>query len=364
VLDSRLQDYAKLLVEDCVDLQPGWQVLVFGSPHARPLLDEITRLVARRGAYALVRMSYDRDMMPLAWLTEAPVDLVGRIASIEAHALDTADALIAVRAPENTFAGAAVEPARLAALGKGYRPHTERLLRHEVPWVLCQYPTPALAQDAGMSTEDFADFLYGACLLDWKAEAERIGHFAAAFDASSDVRIIGSDTDLRLGLAGRSSRVDAGGANMPGGEFFCCPIEDSAEGVIAFLEFPAVYAGREMPNIRLRFERGQVVDAAAGSNEEFLRQTLDRDEGARRIGELGIGCNPGITRYMRNTAFDEKIDGTIHVALGSGFPDLGGTNVSTLHWDIVKDLRTPGSRIELERGGRTARRRVADLTSK
>ena len=134
---------------------------------------------------------------------------------------------------------------------------------------------------------------------------------------------------------------------MPGGEFFGCPLEDSAEGTIHFSEFPAVHAGRHVTGIRLRFEAGRVVDASADSNEDFLLETLDTDEGARRVGELGIGCNPGITRHMRNTLFDEKIDGTAHIAIGTGFPDLGGTNVSTVHWDIVKDLREDG-RIELD----------------
>ena len=134
---------------------------------------------------------------------------------------------------------------------------------------------------------------------------------------------------------------------MPGGEFFGCPVEDATEGVISFSEFPAVYQGREVKGIRLSFECGLVVDASAESNEEFLLAVLDTDEGSRRVGELGIGCNPGITRYMRNTLFDEKIDGTVHVALGNGMPNLGSTNVSTLHWDIVKDLRS-GGRILLD----------------
>jgi len=134
---------------------------------------------------------------------------------------------------------------------------------------------------------------------------------------------------------------------MPGGEFFCSPVEDSAEGDIVFGEFPAVYAGRELNGVRLRFEGGKVVDATADVNEGFLIETLDHDEGARWLGELGIGCNPGITRYMKNTLFDEKIDGTVHLAVGNGFPDLGGTNESTIHWDIVKDLRDAG-RIELD----------------
>jgi aminopeptidase len=161
------------------------------------------------------------------------------------------------------------------------------------------------------------------------------------------VRIVGEGTDLRLSLAGRSMKVDAAGANVPGGEFFGCPVEDSAEGVITFGEFPAVYAGRELTGIRLRFEGGVVVEASAEREEAFLLEMLDQDEGARRLGELGIGCNPGITRYMRNTLFDEKIDGTVHLALGNGMPDIGGQNVSTIHWDIVKDLRS-GGRIELD----------------
>jgi aminopeptidase len=172
--------------------------------------------------------------------------------------------------------------------------------------------------------------------------------YADRFDAAEEVRIVGDDTDIRLSMKGRPMKVDAGGANIPGGEFFGCPVEDSAEGTVAFTEFPAVYGGREMNGIRLRFEAGKVVDASAETNEDYLVEMLDSDEGSRRIGELGIGCNPGITRYMRNTLFDEKIDGTVHLALGNGMPDLGGENVSRIHWDIVKDLRRPGTRIELD----------------
>ena len=143
-------------------------------------------------------------------------------------------------------------------------------------------------------------------------------------------------------------QVDAGGANIPGGEFFCWPVEDSATGTIAFTEFPAVYQGRELKGIRLRFEGGRVVEASAETNEEFLLETLDTDDGARRARRARDRLQPGITRYMRNTLFDEKIDGTVHVALGKGFPFLGGSNESAMHWDIVKDLRLAGSRIELD----------------
>jgi aminopeptidase len=277
----------------------------------------------------------------------APKELLKTVPSIDLHALENADALISIDAPENTRERSALSPERLRLRQAALRPALERVFTGDLKWVGCQYPTPALAQDAGMSSRAFEDFLYGACLLDWDAERERMSRYAERFDATDEVRIVGAETDLTLSLAGRTGEVDAGGGNMPGGEFFFSPVEDSAEGTISFLEFPAPYAGREVAGIRLRFEGGRVVDASAASEEAFLIEQLDQDEGARRVGELGIGCNPGITRFMKNTAFDEKIDGTVHIALGNGLPEVGGTNQSEIHWDIVKDLR-PGGQILLD----------------
>ncbi len=161
-------------------------------------------------------------------------------------------------------------------------------------------------------------------------------------DATDVVRIVGPGTDLTLSLAGRTGEVDAGHVNMPGGEVFYSPREDSAAGAIEFSEFPAVYLGREVEGVRLVFDGGLVVDASARAGEDHLLRTLDTDDGARRLGELGIGCNPAIQRYMRNVAFDEKIDGTVHLAVGNSYSFTGGTNVSAVHWDLVKDLREGG----------------------
>ena len=344
----RVEQYASLLVETCVDVQPGWQVLVTGGVLARPLLEAVSRLVGRRGAYAILRPSLAGNSFNVPWALEAPEELLSTPAPIEARVLEEADALIAVDAPENTRELSALPAERLALLQAGLRPYLERVLRMELKWVGCQYPTPALAQEAGMSLHAFEDFLYGACLLNWEAERERMSRYARRFDEAEEVRLVSGETDLKLSIAGRSVIVDAGGANMPGGEFFTSPHEDSADGRVAFFEFPAVYAGREVSGIRLRFEDGEVADASAEANEEFLFELLDRDEGSRRLGELGIGCNPGITRHMKNTLFDEKIDGTVHLALGNGLPEVGGTNVSQIHWDIVKDMRVEASRIELD----------------
>lgn len=357
--DPRDEQYANLLVETCVDVQPGWQVVVAASPLARPLLDEVCRAIARRGAYALVRTLHGNSMTPTSWIKEASDELLRNQPPLEEHVMLHADSLIALVAPENTRDGSDVEPRRLQLLQEGGRRAMERILSGEVPWVGCHYPTPALAQDAGMTLEQFEEFLYGSVLIDWDAERERMTRIKELFDGAAEVHIVGAGTDLRLSLSGRSGRIDAGGANMPGGEVFYSPVEDSAEGTIEFSEFPGVYAGREVNDIRFRFAGGEIVEASASSNEDFLRQTLDTDAGARRLGELGIGCNPGITRHMKNAAFDEKIDGTIHLAVGKGFPELGGTNESVVHWDIVKDLRQEG---RLEVDGRVVQERGEWLT--
>ena len=345
--DPRVDDYAKLLVGQCLDVQPKWQVMVSGGALARLLLEAVCRDVGRRGAYALLRVSLSGTGFNMAWAQEAPEELLDNPASLETQAFHEADAWVGVEAPENTRELSGLDPERLGRLQAGIRPHVERVFTYELKWVGCQFPTPALAQEAGMSLTEFEDFLYGACLLDWNEERERMSHYAKHFDEAEEIRIVAEGTDLTLSLAGRNGIVDAGGANMPGGEFFFCPLEDSASGTVAFTEFPAVYAGREVTGIRLRFEDGVVVDASADANEDFLIETLDRDDGSRRLGELGIGCNPRITRHMKNTLFDEKIDGTIHLALGNGLPEAGGTNVSQVHWDIVKDLRD-GGRLELD----------------
>jgi aminopeptidase len=345
--DARVQDYAKLLVEQCLDVQPGWQVVVSGGVLARPLLEEVNALLGRRGAYAIQRLSLNGASVNVRWVQEVPMELLDKPSPIETHVFHEADAWIGVEAPENTRELAGVDPERLGRFQAGVRPHVERVFTYDLKWVGCQFPTAALAQDAGMSLAEFEDFLYGACLLDWDAERERMSRYAERFDAADEVRIVADETDITFSIAGRTGFVDAGGANIPGGEFFFSPLEDSASGTIGFTEFPAVYAGREVKGIRLRFEEGTVVDASAEANEEFLVEMLDLDDGSRRVGELGIGCNPRITQYMKNTLFDEKIDGTVHLALGNGLPEVGGENVSQLHWDIVKDLRN-GGRIELD----------------
>jgi aminopeptidase len=342
--DPRLASYASLLVERCVDVQPGWQVLIRATPAARPLVEEVVSAIARREAYALPRLSFSRSS---AWVSAAPEEQLARVPEIDAHELDFADCMIVIDAPENTREGSDISPERHILRRQAYRPHAEPFFAGEKPWVGCQVATTALAQDAGMGLRAYEDFLFGAVLVDWEALAERMRSIAAHFDAAGEIRITGDGTDLAFSLEGRQGWVDAIGANMPGGEVFYSPLEESTRGTVAFSEYPACYGGRAVENVRLRFVDGRVVDASASTDEDFLLKTLDTDEGARVLGEFGIGCNPGIQRHTQNTLFDEKIEGTIHLALGNGFPFIGGTNISAVHWDMVKNLRNGGT-IELD----------------
>jgi aminopeptidase len=343
-VDPRTQAYARILV-DCIDPRPGWQVLVRSQPPGRPLIEEITRELGRRGARALVRLNF--DSVGGAFLRNAPMELITTVSAIERHEIETADSYMAILAPENTRESADIPAERLAARQSALRdPHMPYLMDAK-PWVGCYYPTTAAAQDAGLPPAAFEDFFYGAVLIDWHDLRDRMERIAEHFDRAETVRIVAPETDITFSLAGRQGKVDALSANMPGGEIFYSPIEDSAEGVITYSEYPACYLGHEVEGVRLRFEGGTIVEASATSDEEFLLGTLDTDEGARRLGEFGIGCNPGIQRHMRNTLFDEKMAGTIHLAVGTGFPQIGGKNASGIHWDMVKDLRQ-GGRMELD----------------
>jgi aminopeptidase len=343
--DPRVERYARLLVESCIDVQPGWQVLVLSTPLSRPLVERVCEAIGERGAYALLRLDFAQENFPIAhaWTRTAPEDLVGRLAPADAHMVQTIDARIMVAAPENTRDGSELSPERQALVRKAARPYYDRTMSMQIPWVSCYFPTAGAAQDAGMTLEAFEDFLYNACLRDWKAETARMQGIANRFDGAREVRLTGADTDLTLSIEGRSAIVDDGRVNMPGGEIFFAPVEDSAQGVITYSEFPAVYENHEVTGARLRFEGGRVVDASAETDEDFLIATLDSDEGARGLGELGIGCNPGITRHMKNVLFDEKIDGTAHLAIGASYTSAGGKNVSAVHWDMVKDLRSGGA---------------------
>ncbi len=342
--DPRWDELARLLVRRSLDVQPGWQVAVRSSPLGRPLIEAACREIARCGAYALpqIILGYERWPIPLAWAEEAPPELLGTFAPLELHAALTVDARLSILAPEQIWDEPPLPLERRRLVQQALQPVAQRVRAMELRWAVTMFPTPAAAEGAGLSVDELTEFLFGACLRDWDAERERMARIAARLDAAEQVRIVGAGTDLTLGVAGRRAEIDHSLRNMPGGEVFLCPLEDSAEGVVEFSEFPARQPGGVVEGARLVFRAGEVVEATARSGEEVLLQALATDDGARRLGELGIGCNEGITRPMGSALIDEKVAGTIHLALGGSYTYLGGTNESRIHWDIVKDLRRGG----------------------
>ena len=340
VRDPRIDRYAELLVGRSVRVQPGWQVLIRTSPLARPLVEALIEQIARLGAYPLVQLEWETIGGPFA--REAPLETLRTPPPLLERVWSECDAFIAISAPENTRDGADLSSERRRATRERTRTLRDRQMAMTVPWVVCEFPVQATAQDAGMTLAELEEFIYGAVLRDWDAERDRMTRIARVFDEVEEVRIEAAGTDLTLSLAGRRGAIDDGHINMPGGEVFYSPVEDAVDGEVTFSEFPAVYSGHEVEGVRLVFERGQIVHASATSGESFLLQTLDTDEGARRLGELGIGCNRGIQRFTKNTGFDEKIDGTVHLAVGNSYTVTGGRNISSVHWDLVKDLRRGG----------------------
>jgi aminopeptidase len=345
-VDPRISAYADLLVERCVAVEPGWQVLIRSEPPARPVLEQVMGRIARKGAYPLLRMNFSLWPIDEVWAAAAPEELVAELSPIDVHASEHMDARITMEAPDNTRGAAPLTPERRALTRKASLPFFQRTMAHEIPWVSCQFPTNGLAQEAGLPLHEFEDFFYGACLRDWDEESKFMHRLNDRFDAAAEVRIVGEDTDLTISIAGRRGEVDDGRTNMPGGEFFFAPVEDSAEGTI-FFDVPTELDGGAVDRIRLRLSGGRVEEAHAEQGEDTLLAALAMDDGARFVGELGIGCNEGITRPARNILFDEKMAGTIHMALGASYSHIGGKNKSALHWDLIKDLR-PGGRIELD----------------
>jgi aminopeptidase len=245
------------------------------------------------------------------------------------------------------------DPAKQALLSSANQPIMSRFMeragKDEIRWTATMLPTQAYAQDAEMSLLEFEDFVFRACLLDrddpvaaWREIERKQQKMVDLLNTKKKLRVQAPNgTDLTMSIEGRRWINCYGEKNFPDGEVFTGPVEDSVEGTIVF-DFPAVYMGRECEGVRLRFEKGRVVEATAEKGQDFLLKMLDQDEGARYVGEFAIGCNKGITRFTKNLLFDEKIGGTVHLAVGAGYPESGSKNKSGLHWDMVCDLRNGG----------------------
>lgn len=338
--DKRWDEVAKVLVDYSTTTTNGDRVLIImREPETFPLVRAVSARCVAAGAYPQVlfySIYLDRDLMKLGTIEQAEW-----VPEVWQQAMDWADVCIDLRGARNLYEYNDIAPERVAAHRKA-EGKISALRTQTTRWTLSRIPTEALAQQAGRSLDEMMEFYFDAVLQDWEAETERLKSLQTQLTGTREVRIHSKDTDLIFSTEGRSYVVEDGRVNVPGGELFTSPLEDSVEGHIRFTN-PGVFAGVLMEDIYLKFRGGVVVEATARTNEDFLHQLLDMDPGARRVGEFAVGTNRKLTFFCNDILYDEKIFGTVHIALGRSYTECGGKNESALHWDIVKDLRADGA---------------------
>jgi aminopeptidase len=346
--DPRLGRLADVLVGYSSAVRPGDIVMLeAATPVAAPLIRALYARVLQAGGHPHLRIGVDGAVEAL--LTEGSDEQLDWLNPVRLEEVERADVRMSVEAETNTRSLTNVDPARQRRLALARDPirdrHFERSAAGELRSLVTLFPTQASAQDAEMSLEEYENFVFRAGLLDvdepvgaWQSLGERIARLADWLGEKEALRVVSGETDLSLGIEGRTWIACDGKENFPDGEVFTGPIETSVEGTIRFT-YPATFGGRRVRDIELRFRGGEVVEARAGEGEDFLHEMLAMDDGARRAGEFSFGLNDAVTEFTGHTLFDEKIGGTCHLALGRSYPESGGVNRSALHWDLVCDLR-------------------------
>jgi aminopeptidase len=351
VRDPRIEKLAELITGYSLGLREGQVYRIDGEEIAIPLAVALYRAAIRRGALPYTRIV--PSGLDEIELQEASEEQLAHISELERLASDRLDAWTSLWGTVNTRSLTRADPERrrlqLATHYRMVNRRWERISTGDLAWCGTLYPSQGHAQDAEMSLAEFEDFVHGAChtregddpIAHWQSVSAVLTARAREFEDVRELRIVGPDTDLRVVVEGRRWIPSDGRQNMPDGEIFTSPVETGTSGQIYFA-FPSVFQGQEVENVRLRFEDGRVVHAEASSGEDYLRSLLDTDPGARVLGEVAFGLNYEIDRFTRDILFDEKIGGTMHVALGGGFDEAGTENKSDLHWDLICDLREEG----------------------
>jgi aminopeptidase len=348
--DSRIEKFAKVLVNYSLSLRKGDLFQIRGTPASEQLVREVFREAVQRGANPFVDILVDGlDEIVYKQGSEKQIRYISPLAI---QKIKTIDATLGILASANTKGLSGVNPKRLSWAQIARKPIMEifmnRSAKGKLRWCLTQFPCQASAQDAEKSLSEYEDFVYEAGFLNdpnpvqrWQRLSKQQKKLANHLNKTREIRIRTENTDLTVGVKGRTWINCDGKLNFPDGEVFTGPVEHSVNGHVRF-SFPAVHLGREVSGIRLTFEQGKVVKAEAEKGEDFLQTILKTDSGASYLGEFAIATNYAIQTYSRNTLFDEKIGGTIHMALGKSYPESGGKNTSGVHWDIVCDLRRGG----------------------
>lgn len=348
-MENIYKKYAELLVKYSLYLEAGERLLIKSTYLAEPLIAEVYRAALAAGAYPEIKIELNN--LDFIKYSEGSVEQISNISPFETAAYSEFDAVLTIDAPFNSASLRKIIPAkkRMAAEARSSirRSFMERAAKGEAKWTLCEFPTDSAAQECGMSLEEYSNFVFSACRLDeedpvaaWlevRASQQRIVNH---LNKCSKIEYSSNDIDITFSTAGRIWINSDGTHNMPSGEVFTTPVEDSVNGHIRF-SYPAIYMGVEVKDIELVVENGMVVNAKASVGEELLKEVLSIP-GGNRFGEAAIGTNYGITEFTKNILFDEKKGGTIHMALGSCYKETGGKNESSIHWDMIADMTQSG----------------------
>ena len=337
-MDPRIRKLASILTDYSLKIKKGDRIRLLFGEEAKELALECYKNIIQKGAFPVVHCSIPG--FSYAYYQFASDEQLRTYPELVDYEVKKCQGQINIGADYNTKEFTNIDPKKIAMRNKLTSKISDYIVDQN-NWAITEFPTNALAQDAEMSLEEFQDFVYASTNVDWQEESKKQDKLKKVLDEGKEVQIIGKNTNLRFSIVGRQGIKCDGKRNMPDGEVFIAPVEDSTEGYIEY-SFPAIYNSREVSGIRLKFEKGKLVEAKAEKNEAFLKEMITMDEGAKRIGEFGIGLNFGIKKFVKQILFDEKIGGTIHLALGRAYKEGGGKNKSALHWDMIKDLREEG----------------------
>ncbi len=351
--DSRIQRFAQVLVDYSVNIQPGDKVLLEASTAAEELIEQLYRRVLQRGGHPHILLSLPAQEEIL--YAEANDDQLDYVPALHHMAVEQFNARIRIYSEANTRALSRVDPVKMARRQKAMAVLQKAVFRRaaegKLRWISTQFPTQAYAMEAEMGLRDYENFLYHACHVDdqtvdpvvfWQGVEKEQQRYIDLIQGHDQLVVQGQDVDLRLSIHDRIFLNSCGHHNLPDGEIYTGPVEDSVEGWVRFT-YPAIYAGQIVEGVELTFEQGKVVKATARTNQALLEKMLDTDAGARFVGEFAIGTNFEIDRFTRNILFDEKIGGTFHMALGAGYPETGSRSQSVIHWDMICDLTKSAS---------------------
>ncbi len=339
--------WANVLVNYSLNLQPGQTLLIESTPLSRELCLSVYKEALKAGAHPYI--SIELPGMKEIFLKTATDTQLNFVSPVYRFLYENFDANVYINAPANTRSLSSIDPIRIQMANKAFADQAKSLLYNRVDnkqmkWCYTSFPTQALAQEADMGFEEYKKFVLESCRLNesdpaasWKNISRNREVLCEWLNGKSEVILRGPNIDLKMSIKDRKFINDDGKENFPGGEIYTSPVENSASGWIR-LSYPSIYQNNEITDVELWFEKGKVVKEKASKGEKFLTEILDSDAGARILGELGIGTNYGIKRFTKHMLFDEKMGGTIHIALGQGFPEAGGTNVSAIHWDMLCDM--------------------------